>query len=362
MRYSISDSINKPIYLQLYEQVREDIVNSYYPYGVKLPSKRTVAEDLGISTITVEHAYGLLSEEGYVEPRERSGFFVIFRKDDGFARTITREVVPVSYEKEEKQVQFPLSVLTKTMRRVMSDYGEGILMKSPSVGCMVLRRAIADYLARSKGLYARPEQIVVGSGAEYLYGLIVELLGEELVYAIESPSYEKIEKVYEASRVKIELLPLGVDGIESNALKNSKANVLHISPYRSFPTGITATASKRHEYIRWAKEGKRYIVEDDFESEFSVSKKTEETVFSLSKENNVIYMNTFTRTISPALRVGYMVLPNYLAERFQDKLGVYSCTVPTFEQYVIAELIQSGDFERHVNRVRRNKRRELKLN
>ncbi len=358
----MSDSSSKPIYLQLYEQVREDIVNAHYPYGKKLPSKRTVAEDLGISTITVEHAYGLLVEEGYIESRERSGFFVIFRKDDGFAHPTPREIPLVRYHAEDKSVQFPFSVLAKTMRKVMSDYGEAILMKSPNVGCMSLRRALSDYLARNRGIHASPEQIVVGSGAEYLYGLIVELLGEDRVYAIESPSYEKIEKVYRSKRVDIELLPLGADGIESRALKQSKANVLHISPYRSFPTGITASASKRHEYIRWAKEGERFIVEDDFESEFSVSKKTEETLFSLSKQNNVIYMNTFTRTISPALRVGYMVLPVSFCELFQQKLGMYSCTVPTFEQYVISELIASGDFERHVNRVRRNKRRELKVN
>ncbi|MBO5355244.1 MAG: hypothetical protein J6B09_04165 [Clostridia bacterium] len=158
---------------------------------------------------------------------------------------------------------------------------------------------------------------------------------------------------------RYEMLPLGSDGIESAALWASDADVLHISPYRSFPSGITATASKRHEYLRWASSGERYIVEDDFVSEFSVSKKPEETLFSHTVCENVIYMNTFSRTISPALRVGYMVLPKRLAEIFEQKLGFYSCTVPTFEQLLLARLISSGDFERHVNRTRRKKRREL---
>ena len=187
----------------------------------------------------------------------------------------------------------------------------------------------------------------------------MELLGRERVYAIESPSYQKIEQVYSACAARYEMLPLGSDGIESAALWATRADVLHISPYRSFPSGITATASKRHEYLRWAKSGARYIVEDDFESEFSVSKKPEETLFSHASCENVIYMNTFSKTISPALRVGYMVLPKRLAEEFERKLGFYSCTVPTFEQLLLARLIQSGDFERHVNRVRRKKRREL---
>ena len=139
------------------------------------------------------------------------------------------------------------------------------------------------------------------------------------------------------------------------------ASVLHTTPYRSYPTGVSASASKRHEYIRWASHKDRYIIEDDFESEFSVSTKPEDTLFSLSTGDNVIYLNTFSKTISPSLRVGYMVLPKKLAPEFENRLGFYSCTVPTFEQYVIARLIENGDFERHINKVRRNKRKELSL-
>ena len=139
----------------------------------------------------------------------------------------------------------------------------------------------------------------------------------------------------------------------------TNASVLHTTPYRSFPTGITASASKRHEYVRWFGKKDRFIIEDDFESEFSVSTKAEETLFSLSEQDKVIYLNTFSKTISPSLRVGYMVLPEKLVGEFEERLGFYSCTVPTFEQLVIAELINSGDFERHINRVRRNKRKLL---
>ncbi len=358
MNYKIDKFSPKPIYLQLYEQVREDIINGVYPYRSKLPSKRTMESELSISTVTVEHAYGLLDEEGYVEARERSGYVVIFKESDGFAHH--GEPLRIkAYHEESESAQFPFSVLTKTMRRVMSDYGERILERSPNNGREELRIAISGYLARNRGVRVDPERIVVGSGAEYLYGMIVDLFGEDCIFGIEDPSYEKIEKVYEASKVRLDRLPLRRDGIDSNALSKTKASVLHISPYRSYPTGITASASKRHEYIRWAKKGERYIVEDDFESEFSVSTKSEETLFSLSDDDNVIYMNTFTRTISPSIRVGYMVLPSRLVGVFEQKLGIYSCTVPTFEQFVLAELISSGDFERHVNRVRRRKRKEL---
>ena len=155
------------------------------------------------------------------------------------------------------------------------------------------------------------------------------------------------------------MLPLSKDGIDSSSLFGSGANILHTTPYRSYPTGVTASASKRHEYIRWASAKGRYIVEDDFESEFSVSSKPEDTLFALSSGGNVIYLNTFSKTISPSLRIGYMVLPQKLVADFDERLGFYSCTVPTFEQYVIARLFQNGDFERHINKVRRDKRKKL---
>ncbi len=357
MNYKIDVNSKKPIYLQLYEQVRKDIIDGVYPYKSKLPSKRVVESELGISVITIEHAYGLLQEEGYIESKERSGYIVIFRSGDGFAHPIEK-VREIKSFKNSQRSEFPFSVLTKTMRRVISDYGEDILQKSPNTGLEQLRYAISGYLARSRGVHVSADTIVVGSGAEYLYGMIVGLLGENLIYGIECPSYEKIEKVYIANRVQIDRLILDNGGIKSEELKRTKADVLHISPYRSFPTGITASASKRHEYIRWAGKDK-YIVEDDFESEFSVSKKAEDTLFALSKEDNVIYMNTFTKTVSPAIRVGYMVLPKKLVAVFHQKLGVYSCTVPTFEQLVLSELLNSGDFERHVNRERRRMRKEL---
>ncbi len=359
MKYKI-DPNRHPIYMQIYRLMRDDIICGVYPYGQKLPSKRLLCEELGVSTVTVEHAYELLCDEGYIESRERSGFFVIFRKTDGFAASFEQRTT----RKEAAQIWhdyplFPFSALGKTMRTVLSDYAEVLLEKSPNAGCLELREAIKRYLSRNRGMNADISQIVIGSGAEYLYGLIIELLGRNRIYGIEAPSYEKIEQVYRAAEVSYEPLALSDDGIDSEALFRSKATVLHTTPYRSFPTGITASANKRHEYIRWSKKRGRIIVEDDFESEFSVSSKPEDTLFSLSPHGNVIYLNTFSKTISPALRVGYMVLPKSLVHEFEKKLGFYSCTVPTFEQFVLAELLNSGDFERHINRVRRKIRKSL---
>ncbi len=375
MKYVI-DKENRPVYLQIYKQLRDDIIDGAFPYNSKLPSKRLLANEIGVSTITIEHAYALLCDEGYAEARERSGFFVIFRKTDGFASSrdaaqisgnisANLSVNPSSGLQPHPNPSisaypgFSVSILGKVMRKVLSDYQDILLEKSPNAGCVELRDAIRQYLARNRGIHVTLDQIVIGSGAEYLYGLIIALLGRDKVYALETPSYEKMEQIYLASGVRYELLPLLKNGIDSDALATTTADVLHTTPYRSFPSGITATASKRHEYIRWSNKGARFIIESDYGSEFSVSSLPMETLFSLSEHDNVIYLNTFSKTISPSMRVGYMVLPKQLVKPFQEKLGFYSCTVPSFEQYVLTELINNGDFERHINRVRRNMRREL---
>ncbi len=360
MKYVIQKNGKTPAYLQLYFQVRDDIINGIYPPLSKLPSKRTLAQDAGVSIITAAHAYELLCDEGYAESRERSGYIVIFRANDVFAppEKKTTHIFPTAVH-TEAVAEFPFSVMAKAMRTVISNMGDAILDRSANIGTAELRNALQQYLARNRGITAEPDQIIIGSGSEYLYNLIVELLGRERLYAIESPSYQKIEQVYIASDAKITKLKLCADGIDSSELRTCNADVLHISPYRSYPSGITASASKRHEYLHWAEANNRLIIEDDFESEFSVSRKAEETLFSNTRQDNVIYMNSFSKTISPSLRVGYMILPKGLMKEFHKKLGFYSCTVPTYIQFVLAELISSGDFERHINRVRRAKRREL---
>ena len=345
----------EPAYLKIYETLRKDIVAGAYACGAKMPSKRALADRFQVSVITAEHAYALLADEGYIQSRQRSGYFVTYRLSGGFSAP--EQPVHLHREPSGEAVDFPFSVYARTMRRVLAEYGEQILVKSPNLGCRELRQAISGYLLRSRQMHADPERIVIGSGAEYLYGLIVQLLGNT-VYGIEDPSYEKIEQVYGANHAQCRLLPLGRDGVVSSALDATDARVLHITPYRSFPSGVTATAAKKREYLQWAERVDGVIIEDDFESEFTLSMKPEETVFRLDTEGRVIYLNTFSKTVAPAVRVGYMVLPEDLARQFEEKLGFYSCTVPAFEQLVLAEFISSGDFERHLSRIRRKKRRE----
>lgn len=357
MKNYIDRNQNKAAYLQLYEQLRTDIINGVHPYGAKLPSKRILAEETGVSVITAQHAYDILAEEGYIESRQRSGYYVAYREKDLLTVSPLRQTVrPPSHP---IKTSFPYSLLTKTMRKVLSDYGESILIKSPNHGCPELRCAIAAYLARNNGISVRPEQIIIGSGAEYLYSLLAQLLGKERIFALEDPSYDKIRRVYQANGIQYDLLKLGANGIRSAELERTKASVLHVTPFNSYPSGITASASKRSEYLQWAVSRGGFLIEDNYESELTVSKKQDDPIFALAGGEPVIYLNTFSKTIAPSLRVGYLLLPESLLPVFEKKLGFYSCTVPVFEQYVLTELLNSGDFERHINRVRRSRRKNL---
>ena len=398
-QYKIDPDLRQPAYLQLYNQIRNDITSGICPYHSKLPSKRFLASETGTSVITVEHAYDLLAAEGYSESRERSGYYVIYKENElfpvapstgdsgpaglgsaaGGIHTAGGSSAPADASASDdgalselheitdipirgpivtpEQEQFPFNILARKARKVLSEYGESLLERSPNSGTVLLREAIARYLARSRRINVSPDQIIIGSGSEYLYNLIVQILGRERTFALEDPSYEKIRLVYEASGVHCELLPMDREGVRLSALRGSEATVLHVTPFNSYPSGITATASRRAGYIKWAASKDRYIIEDDFDSEFSMSTKAEDTLFSLEPQRSVIYMNTFTRTISPAVRVGYMVLPAEQCAAMIEKISIYSCTVPVFTQHLLAELIDSGDFERHINRVRRRRRR-----
>lgn len=382
-----------PAYQQIYHELREDILKGRYPYGSKLPSKRTLALEKGVSVITAVHAVELLCEEGYAKSRERSGSYVIYRESDfqgqawpdtvyhpelawpgtvSHAEPARHDIVsPLELAGSEPETvvrdrpsqihtgNFPFSVLAGTMRRGIQDFGERLLVKSPNQGCLQLQQAICAYLGRSRRIDVLPEQVVIGSGAEYLYGMIAQLFRGQVSFALENPSYHKIRQVYEAFGIPCEMLDLGPDGIKSEALKAARAAILHVTPFHSFPSEITASASKKYEYLNWAGTRGGYLVEDNYDSELTVSRKAEEPLFSMSREENVIYINTFSKTIAPSIRVGYMILPVKLLNTFQNRLGFYSCTVPVFEQYVLAELLQNGDYERQINRIRRQKRRAL---
>ncbi len=341
----------KPLYLTVYEALRRDILAGVYPHGARLPSKRQIARDRGVSVITAEHALALLTEEGYAEARERSGFFAAM-SDVAFPAGEGEPPVLPTPGGRSASGALPFTLYARTVRRILGEVGEGLLERSPAAGLPYLRRTLSSYLQRARGISAAPEQILIGAGAEELYSVIAAVFRGHTV-GIENPSYARIAEVYRLAGVKTEPLALGRHGISSAALAGASADVLHVTPYRSYPTGVTATPAKKREYLAFAAREGRYLIEDDVESEFSPVVRPYESLYSLSEQDNVLYLNSFSLTLSPALRAAYLILPPRLAERSAAVLGARACPVPTPEQYLIGYLLASGEFEKHLNRYRR---------
>ena len=380
LTYAINQRDDKSKYYYLYSAIKADILSGTLQKNEKLPSKRSLAEHLGVSLITVETAYQMLKDEGYIESRERSGYYVTelkllgkkvnFDKELELLEHSGRKQLHLLENKQEMQGKtldtgkesvaqknslFPESVYFKTVRSVLNDYGSVLLEKSPNEGCAILRNAIAKYLLRYRGIFAQPEQIIIGSGAEHLYSTIVRMFGNDKVYGLENPSYQQIRIVYEGMGAVCEMLKMGKEGILSTELERTQADVLHVTPFHSYPSGVTATVRKRQEYLEWAKSGERIIIEDDFDSEFFMPGKPIDTLYMSDDSQSVVYINTFSKSLSPSIRIGYMILPEKYLELYREKMGDFSCTVPVLDQYVLAEFIDKGHFEQHLNRVRRQR-------
>ncbi len=366
LTYKLTQRKDEPKYYSIYKSIRKDIEGGTLKKGEKLPSKRSLAEHLGVSLITIENAYQMLKDEGYIEPRERSGYYVCeihatISEATGSERQLHMLPNQIEHIEDGRLTDtalntFPYSLYFKTVRSVITQYGEELLHRSPNEGCTILRNSIASYLLRYRGVFAQPEQIIIGSGAEHLYGTVVRLLGSDRIYGIEDPSYHQIQKVYEGTGAICELLKMDENGIKTELLQTTSASVLHVTPFHSYPSGVTAPIAKRYEYLAWAGRENRYIVEDDFDSEFFMPGKPIETLFMLDSSHSVIYINTFSKSLSPSIRMGYMILPQRLLKRYHETSGGFSCTVPVLEQYALAEFINKGYFEQHLNRVRRQRK------
>lgn len=347
-------------YIDLYKTLRKDIIEGRYRFQEKMPSKRLLASSMGLSILTVEHSYALLLEEGYIEGRERSGYYVSYR--DGLLFPVEEQeeelLLRTPFQSEDKE-EMSYSVIAKTVRKVLSKYGEEIVSPSESRGKYFLRKALKDYLRRARGIFVEEEQILIGAGAEQLYALLVQILGREGSFAVEFPSYEKMQKIYRANGIRLEFLEMGKNGIHSSALQTARSKVLHVTPFHSFPTGVTATASKRKEYLDYAKRNQAFIIEDDYDSEFSALGKPEDSLFSMDERDSVYYLNSFSKTIGPAFRMAYLLLPAKRMEEDFKKISFYSCSVPVLEQCILTELLQSGEFERHINRIKRRRRNRV---
>jgi GntR family transcriptional regulator/MocR family aminotransferase len=307
--------------------------------------------------VTAETALGMLCEEGLIESRERSGYFVCAKAEPiihcPFEIHLLDEAKPETYD------DFPVSLWFKTMRRVMSEKQDLLLQKSEPQGSARLRNVLALYLWQNRQMQVQPEQIVIAPGAEALYETVLKMFQKDFAAVIESPCYSKIETVYRQYGCKIDAVPMRKDGLDSAALAASECEFLHVTPYCSFPSGISTSAAKRKEYLLWIQKRKGYIIEDDVSSEFLKSGPVLPSLYSLDRHEKVIYLSTFSMSMSPALRLGYMILPGHLLPLYQKTAGLFSNPVTMLEQYTLAEFIESGSYARLLRR-RKNGQKNTK--
>ena len=357
-------------YDYLYRCIKEDILSGRLTAGEKLPSKRALARHLETAVVTVENAYAQLLAEGYLRSEEKRGYFVCpveVRPDRPPAEvTQLRQTAPrrrwlLDLSSGGSGTEgFPFSVWARLMRRVITEEGERLLPSMPHSGALPLRQALARHIYQFRGIAADPEQIVVGAGTEYLYNLLVQLLGRDRVYGVEDPGYSKAGRVYALNGAKCVYLPVDGQGVDPARAEESGADILHLSPNHQFPTGAVMPIARRQSLLRWAGEAPgRYLIEDDYDSEFRFTGLPIPALQSIDQADRVIYLNTFSRALAPSLRISYLVLPPTLLDRYHQRLGFYSSTVPALEQYTLASFLSEGRFEQHLSRAR-NRYRALR--
>ena len=358
--YTLDRSGASPLYEQLYRALKADILSGALPGGSRLPSGRALAEHLGLSRVTVETAYAQLLAEGYLTSRPRAGYFVEQLTPQELPPRVSEpEAQPPEPETAQSRSAqlFPFSVWARLMRGVLLDRRGDLLQSVPDAGLWALREAVAGELYRQRGIRVSPEQVYIGAGAEYFYNLLIQFLGREKIFALEEPGHRKIARVYQANGVQMRLIRMDGDGVLPVLVAQSGADVLHISPSHHYPTGTVMPITRRQALMRWLTEGpERYLIEDDYDSEFRFTGLPIPTMQSMDQSGRVIYMNTFSRTIAPALRISYMILPKALLARWRETMGFYSCTVPSFEQMTLTRFLAEGYFEKHLNRMKKHYR------
>lgn len=359
----LNSSLSEPLYEQIYKYIKSEIISGRYIHNTKLPSKRQLSAYLQCSQNTVQAAYSQLAAEGYILAKPKSGYYVC--KLDGVLNITKKTIItheniypgPVyRYDFSHHGVDFdsfPFSMWRKITKDVISEYDTDLLKTGNPQGDINLRSSIADYLHNSRGVDCSPDQIIISSGTEFLLQLLIQLFDHDLVFAIENPGYEKFNMIFKSNRAEYKAIPLDESGMLPDELLKSHADIACVTPSHQFPTGNIMPVSRRIQLLNWSNEKpKRYIIEDDYDSEFKYSGRPIPSLQGLDTGGRVIYIGAFSKSLTPAIRISYMVLPEQLMKTYYEKLSFYICPVPAIEQKTLHRFINEGHFERHLNRMR----------
>ncbi|MBQ4258747.1 MAG: PLP-dependent aminotransferase family protein [Lachnospiraceae bacterium] len=379
------------LYEQIYRHIKQEIIEGKLLAGERLPSTRSLADYLQVARSTVDEAYGQLCDEGYIEACPYRGYFVCAVEEwlqapmqdvdervenavrrpqgvgdngRGASDTFRDEIYESDTRTRSWQVDFspyaidmsafPMSVWKKLSRKVLTEAEVDLFAKGDARGDLGLRRSISRYIHSARGVECTPDQVIVGAGNEYLLMLLEKILGGNLRIAMENPTYERSYRIFHSFEYEVVTVPMDDSGMIVEELKKTKADVAYVMPSHQFPTGTVMPIGRRMELLNWANgaEG-RYLIEDDYDSEFRYRGKPIPALQASDKQGKVIYIGTFSKAIAPAIRVSFMVLPPVLLEKYHRECGFYSCTVSRIDQRILEEFIRDGYFERHLNKMRK---------
>ncbi|WP_455931670.1 MocR-like pyridoxine biosynthesis transcription factor PdxR [Parvimonas micra] len=352
---------NGILYMQIYEYFKNEIINGTYKAHSKLPSKRNLAKEYNISLNTVDNAYSKLLEEGFIYSKERQGFFV---SDVGELYVLDSKPIHITKEEENIEYDFSYSGVSeefpyKIFKKISSNIfdNKDILEKVDYQGYFPLRTQISEYLDKSRGFKADPSQIVISSGSEYLFQIIFKLISGK--FGIEDPGYNMLSNIMDTNDIKYEFISVDENGMDLEKLKKSKSDFCVITPAHQFPTGVIMNMQRRVELLNMKKI--EYVIEDDYDSEFKYSKRPVPALKSIDVNDKVIYIGSFSKSISPSFRVSFMVLPFDLVEKYNKIFKFFICPVSIMVQKMLTAFIETGEFEKHLNRMRKiySKKRQL---
>lgn len=379
MTFQLRTDGGSRLYEQIYEHIKMEIREGKLLAGEKLPSTRSLAEYLQVARSTVDYAYGQLLSEGYIEARPCKGYFVcpleeLLQLDDALAALSGDASGGMSgvfreYPQEKgapagtvadfspydiDMSGFPFSVWKKITKNVLTCANSELFARGESQGDYGFRQTISRYLHSSRGVNCRPEQIVVGAGNDYLLLLLEKILGRHVRIAMENPTYKRSYRIFRSFAYHISTVEMDEWGMRADKLEQANVSAAYVMPSHQFPTGTVMPIGRRMELLKWAAGGSdRYLIEDDYDSEFRFRGKPIPALQASDSHGRVIYMGTFSKAIAPAIRVGFMVLPDALLEKYIRECAFYSCSVSRIDQSIIDEFIREGYFERHLNKMRK---------
>lgn len=362
-----------PLYEQLYQYIKQEIIEGRIEYGCKLPSKRKLSEFLKISQNTIETAYEQLIAEGYVESIPRKGFYVLAHENLEYIKK-EDSIVIQEEKKEKRRIQydfhpnwidtehFPFNKWRKYAKNIIDKQNHSLLLLGDQQGEYELRKEIANYLYQARGVRCTPNEIILGAGIEILLQQLIFLLDKKTIYGVEDPGYHVIWKILKNFTYRVDSIPVDEDGVRVDEIENLNLDVVYITPSRQFPSGSVLSVNRRIKLLNWASaKENRYIMEDDYDSEFRYSGKLIPSLKSIDQGEKVIYLGNFSKYLIPSIRISYMVLPKHLMKKYKKELSFYSCSVSRIDQHILAQFMKEGDFERHLNKMRKIYRRKLEI-